>query len=89
MATRVSRVVARLVSAGHKVSIAETSAGGLVAAELLAQPGASKFFAGGVVAYTRGSKQQFLGLDPSATKPTATAPHALEVCVGRSFRIIP
>ena len=37
MSSRVARAAARLASAGQKVAVAETSSGGLIAAELLAQ----------------------------------------------------
>ena len=55
--------------------------GGLIAAELLAQPGASKFFKGGVVCYTKASKQQLLGIAPESSKPTSTEPHARELAM--------
>ena len=71
--------MARLAAAKHKVAIAESSAGGLIAASLLAQPGASKYFAGGVVCYTKTAKDKFLRLDAEKTKPTATEPHAVEL----------
>lgn len=61
--------------------MAETSAGGLIAAGLLAQPGASKYFAGGVVTYTKESKLKLLGLDSEKTKPTSTEPHAFELAM--------
>ena len=77
--SRLSRAMAKLVANGQKVSIAETSAGGLIAASLLAQPGASKFFAGSVVCYTRPSKLKFLGLEAEKSKPTSTEPHAIEL----------
>lgn len=38
---------------GETVAVAESSAGGLIAAALLAVPGASEYFAGGAVPYTR------------------------------------
>ena len=79
MATRLSRALAKLTAAKQKIAIAETSAGGLIAATLLAQPGASKYFAGAAVCYTKGSKQAFLGLEAEKSKPTSTEPHAVEL----------
>lgn len=73
------QLAASLTRAGESVAIAETSAGGLIAAELLAQSGASKFFRGGVVVYSKHSKQAVLGLDPDSSQPTSTEPHALEL----------
>ena len=50
-----------------------------MATELLAMRGASAFFKGGVVAYTKAAKETLLGLDPSKSKPTAGEAHALEL----------
>ena len=76
---RLQRAMAKLVASKARVAIAESSAGGLIAASLLAQPGASKYFAGGVVCYTKTAKQNFLGLEAEKTKPTSTEPHAVEL----------
>ena len=81
MSRSTARLVKALLSRGQTVAVAETSAGGLIAAELLAQPGASKFFKGGVVCYTKASKQQLLGIAPESSKPTSTEPHARELAM--------
>ena len=78
-ASRLQRTLQKLKAAKQKVGVAETSAGGLIAATLLAHPGASAYFAGGVVVYTKASKAKFLGLDAEKSKPTATEPHAIEL----------
>lgn len=44
------------------VVVAETSAGGLVSASLLAVPGASKFYVGGAVPYSRRSIERLAGI---------------------------
>ena len=41
-----------LKARGEKIAIAETSAGGLISASLLAVPGASAYFAGGAITYS-------------------------------------
>ncbi len=66
------------------VAIAESSAGGLIAAALLAVPGASAYFRGGAVVYTLAAKRAFLGLTESAlTEPrAATEGHALVLARG-------
>ena len=46
------RVAALLIARKQTLAVAETSAGGLIAATLLAVPGASAFFRGGVVPYS-------------------------------------
>jgi len=53
---------ARLKARGETVAVAESSAGGLVAAALLAVPGASAFFLGGAVVYTRAAREGLLGI---------------------------
>ena len=73
------QVGARLRARGETVAVAESSAGGLIAAALLAVPGASAFFQGGAVVYTRPAKVGLLGLgDAELAEPRpATQGHAL------------
>ena len=47
---------------GETVAVVESSAGGLVSAALLALPGASAFFLGGAVVYSRRAGKALLGL---------------------------
>ncbi len=47
---------------GEKIAVAETSAGGLIAASLLAQPGASAYFAGGAITYSARSIRGLAGI---------------------------
>ena len=76
---RLAAAMSRLVAAKRKIAVAETSAGGLIAASLLAQPGASAYFAGAVVVYTKAAKKTFLGLEEESSQPTSTEPHAVEL----------
>jgi nicotinamide-nucleotide amidase len=55
------------------VAIAESATGGLVAAALLAVPGASAYFLGGAVVYTRQARTTLLGLPLEALKAAAPA----------------
>jgi nicotinamide-nucleotide amidase len=75
-----AEAVAALLKERHEtVAVAESSAGGLVSAALLAVPGASAYFLGGVIVYTYGARGVFLGLSDSALaniRP-ATEPYAL------------
>ena len=56
------KIAARLKQRGETVAVAESSTGGLIAAALLAQPGASAYFVGGAVVYTHTSRTSLLGI---------------------------
>ena len=83
------RVGEALRRRGETVAVAESSAGGLVSAALLAVPGASAYFRGGAAVYTGDAKERFLGLtrealgDPRA----ATEGHALVLALGARERL--
>mgnify|MGYP001336850048 FL=1 len=51
-----------LIDRNETVGVAESSTGGLVSAHLLAVPGASAYFLGGSVIYTRFAGRGFLGV---------------------------
>ena len=61
-------IASKLVASGQSVSIAESSTGGLIAANLLSVAGASSYFRGGSVIYTRESRHAFLDLDMTKFK---------------------
>src|SRR5262249_18478997 len=73
------RIAAKLKARGETISIAESSTAGLISAALLAIAGASAYFMGGAVVYTRQSRRELLrvteaeltGITPS------TAPYPL------------
>ncbi|QDJ08390.1 Competence-damage protein cinA [Roseomonas mucosa] len=61
------------------VAVAESSAGGLVSAALLAIPGASAYFMGGAVVYTRRARSTLLAItekEMAGLRP-ATEPYAM------------
>jgi PncC family amidohydrolase len=75
---RVLRIAERLAAHKETVAVSESSAGGLISAALLSVPGASAYFLGGGVIYTRKSMGALLDLTPdkldglrSATEPMA------------------
>jgi PncC family amidohydrolase len=59
------RVAERLIAREETLALCETTAGGLASAALLAVPGTSACFAGGVLAYSRRSRRVLLGLGAS------------------------
>ena len=58
-------VAERLRARGQNLAVAESSAGGLISASLLAIPGASDYFLGGSVIYTAQARAGLLGLEAS------------------------
>jgi PncC family amidohydrolase len=72
-------IAARLKARRETVAVAESSTGGLIAASLLAVPGASAYFLGGAVVYTGASRAALLGIgeaDMAGIRPS-TEPYAL------------
>lgn len=57
-------IAQRLIERGETLAVAESVTGGMVSARLTAVPGASRWFAGSVAAYTVGAKVGALGVDP-------------------------
>ncbi len=78
IATMGAPVAVLLKECGQTVAVAESSAGGLISAALLAQPGASAYFKGGGAVYTGASKQLLMNLsdDEMTADRAATEPHA-------------
>ncbi len=73
------RVAERLIARGETVAIAESSAGGLISAALLAVPGASKFYVGGAVVYTARARLTLMDIPQKAMDGlrSASEPYAL------------
>jgi PncC family amidohydrolase len=71
-------VAAALVARRETIAVAESSAGGLVSAALLAIPGASAYFLGGGVIYTRAARRALLGVPDAAVADvrSSTEPYA-------------
>jgi nicotinamide-nucleotide amidase len=89
MAARAEAVGARLKERGQSVAVAESSAGGLIAAALLAVPGASAYFKGGGVVYTGAAKQCLMGVTDVAMAEAraATETHALRLAEAARVRL--
>jgi PncC family amidohydrolase len=73
------RIGAQLKARRETIAVAESSAGGLISASLLAVPGASAYFLGGAVIYTHRARGTLLGITDGAMEGmrSATEPYAL------------
>jgi nicotinamide-nucleotide amidase len=60
----IEEVVFRLLG-DRTIAVAESCTGGLLAGRLTVRPGSSRWFAGGVVAYSNEAKTELLGVDPA------------------------
>jgi PncC family amidohydrolase len=67
------RVAALLKRRKETIAVAESSTGGLIAASLLAVPGASAYFLGGVVLYTRQSWDALRDFDEALLRGARSA----------------
>ena len=71
-------VAALLKERGETVAISESAAGGLISAALLSIPGASAYFMGGGVVYTRDARRAILRFpETDALQPGSTEVYAL------------
>jgi nicotinamide-nucleotide amidase len=72
------KIAARLIERRQTIAVAESSTGGLISAALLAVPGASAYFLGGAVVYTRDARRVLAGIDDEAMKGirSASEPYA-------------
>jgi PncC family amidohydrolase len=56
------QIAARLTARKETIAVSESSTGGLIAAALLALPGASAYFVGGAVVYTKAARSALMGI---------------------------
>ena len=83
------QVAALLKERRQTIAVAESSAGGLLSAVLLAVPGASAYFLGGAVVYTRKAREQLMQLPREAVTGmrSASEPYALLLARTASQRL--
>lgn len=87
--TMAAQVGALLKAKGQTVAVAESSAGGVISAALLAVPGASAYFKGGGVVYTSDAKQVLMAVSDAAMADAraATEAHALHLARAARARL--
>jgi nicotinamide-nucleotide amidase len=79
-------IAARLKARGETLAVAESSAGGLISAALLAVPGASAYFVGGAIVYTRQARQGLLAISDEAMGGIRSASEPYAALLARTVR---
>src|SRR5713226_10768491 len=68
------------------IAVAESSAGGLISAALLAVPGASAYFLGGGVIYTQAARRALLGVPDESVRGIRASTEAYALLKARTVR---
>jgi nicotinamide-nucleotide amidase len=76
--TIAEKIAAQLIARKQTIAVAESSTGGLISAALLSVPGASAYFLGGAVVYTRDARRLLMDIPDEAMKGirSASEPYA-------------
>jgi nicotinamide-nucleotide amidase len=80
------KIAARLIERKETIAIAESSTGGLIAAALLSVPGASAYFVGGAVIYTKTARLALLGISDEEMKGMRASTEAYALLCARRIR---
>ena len=67
------KIAAKLIERRQTITVAESSTGGLISAALLAVPGASAYFLGSAVVYTRDARRILMDIPDEAMKGIRSA----------------
>ena len=81
------RVAVLLKSRGETIAVAESSAGGLLSAVLLAVPGASAYFLGGAVVYTKPARQLLMDISDEAMRGLRSSSEPYALLLARTSRV--
>lgn len=80
------RVAALLKQRKETIAVAESSAGGLLAASLLAIPGASAYFLAGAVVYTKPARTLLMGIADAQTRGMRSSSEPYALLLARTSR---
>ena len=86
LASMAATVGARLKASRQTLAVAESSAGGLISAALLAVPGASAYFMGGGVIYTQAARRALLRVPDEAVAGVRSSTEAYAQIKARAIR---
>ena len=81
-----ARIADRLKTRKETIAVAESSAGGLISASLLAIPGASAYFLGGGVIYTQAARRGILQVPDDAIQGIRSSTEAWALVKARTIR---
>src|SRR5262249_23946874 len=72
------QIATKLIARRETIAVAESSTGGLISASLLAVPGASAYFLGGAVVYTRDARRVLMDITDETMRGlrSASEPYA-------------
>ena len=76
----------RLIARKETLAVGESSTGGLISAALLSVPGASAYFYGGAVVYTRRARRALLQIPNEAVADMRSASEPYAALVARTVR---
>ncbi len=78
LVTIAEKIAAKLIARKQTISVAESSTGGLISASLLAVPGASAYYLGGAVVYTRDARRVLMDISDDTMRGlrSASEPYA-------------
>jgi len=78
LVTIAGQIAGKLIERRQTIAVAESSTGGLISAALLAVPGASAYYLGGAVVYTRDARRILMEIPDDAMKGirSASEPYA-------------
>ena len=80
------QIAARLIERKQTIAVAESSTGGLISATLLAVPGASAYFLGSAVVYTRDARRILMDIPDDAMKGIRSASEVYASLLASRFR---
>ncbi len=88
LTTMAAALGALLKERKETVAVAESSAGGLISAALLAVPGASAYFLGGGVIYTQAARRALLRVSDESVKSIRSSTEAYALLKARTIRAL-
>jgi nicotinamide-nucleotide amidase len=80
------QIAAKLIARKETIAVAESSTGGLISAALLSVPGASGYFLGGAVVYTRDARKLLMDIPNEDMKGIRSASEPYAQLLARQMR---